>query len=323
MTTQIELKLLQVFLEIYKAKSLTQAARVLGLTQPTISIYLSKLRTHYDDPLFVRASKCMEPTAFAVQFAGYANSALESVHAASIFQTKFKPLAAHRTFHIAMTDMGHVVLLPIMIKRVSEIAPHINFTVSHISEATRGQLETGETDLAVGYMPQLNVGFYQQKMFTQRYVVIAAQDHPRLRKRLSLDSFLTESHVRVNPGGTGQFIVDKILEERGMRRRVLLDLPNYLGLIEIVAQTHLIAIVPHALPQVLKDDDRFRAFELPPDVGLPTYPVKQHWHERNHRDFAHKWLRGVIASLFVDHLEATPGDEHLPIEMLSPNVDLT
>jgi hypothetical protein len=41
-----------------------------------------------------------------------------------------------------------------------------------------------------------------------------------------------------------------------------------------------------------------KLFKLP--FTLPTYLIKQHWHERYSQDPANKWLRGVIANLFLN-----------------------
>lgn len=308
----IDLKLLRVFLEIYETKSITQAAIVLGLSQPTISIYLSKLRQHYDDPLFVRSSRGMEPTPFAQELTSFAHTALASIDAASNFRLRFAPEAARRSFHIAMTDISQITLLPLLLDRLASLAPHVDLDVSHISGETRSMLESGEVDVAIGHMPQLETGFYQQKMFAQRYVVIASHNHPRITDMLTLAGFLDEGHARVNSAGTGHFVVEQVLLDNELERRVCLDVPNYLGLLEIIARSALIAVVPQGLTRIIGADDRIRILELPAGVELPTYQVKQHWHERNHRDSAHRWLRGVVASLFVDHLEASPGEEILP-----------
>ena len=49
----IEIRLLQVFDAIYKMRSVTEAAGLLDLGQPAVSVALSKLRHHFGDQLFV------------------------------------------------------------------------------------------------------------------------------------------------------------------------------------------------------------------------------------------------------------------------------
>ena len=49
---RLDLNLLHVFDTIYREGSLTRAAKSLHLTQPAVSHSLSRLRDHFDDPLF-------------------------------------------------------------------------------------------------------------------------------------------------------------------------------------------------------------------------------------------------------------------------------
>lgn len=59
---RLDLNLLHVFDTIYREGSLTRAARALHLTQPAVSHSLSRLRDHFDDPLFTRQGNQMVPT---------------------------------------------------------------------------------------------------------------------------------------------------------------------------------------------------------------------------------------------------------------------
>ena len=58
----IDTRLLAVFNEIYKSRSVTAAAEALDMGQPAVSVALSKLRHQFGDPLFVRTWNGMEPT---------------------------------------------------------------------------------------------------------------------------------------------------------------------------------------------------------------------------------------------------------------------
>ena len=42
---------------------------------------------------------------------------------------------------------------------------------------------------------------------------------------------------------------------------------------------------------------RLAVFDCP--LAVPTFEVKQHWHARYHEDAANRWLRGVVAALFM------------------------
>src|SRR5712671_1032230 len=64
-------------------------------------------------------------------------------------------------------------------------APSVAIDILHISQETPRALESGDADLAIGFMPQLMAGFYQQTLFEQRFVCLARKDHPRVRSKLT------------------------------------------------------------------------------------------------------------------------------------------
>src|SRR5699024_12215229 len=55
-----DVKLCYIFVEIYRQKSVSQAADLLGLTQPAVSIGLKRLREHFNNPLFTRIGNEMQ-----------------------------------------------------------------------------------------------------------------------------------------------------------------------------------------------------------------------------------------------------------------------
>ena len=62
---RVDLNLLIVFETLMHERSVTRAAEKLFLGQPAISASLARLRSLFDDPLFVRSGRSMEPTARA------------------------------------------------------------------------------------------------------------------------------------------------------------------------------------------------------------------------------------------------------------------
>jgi DNA-binding transcriptional LysR family regulator len=157
------------------------------------------------------------------------------------------------------------------------------------------RLESGDIDLAVGFMPTLDSGFYQQTLFQQNFVCLAAADHPRVKAKPSKQEFLAEAHIVVTTSGTGHVIVDKVLAKKGYARRVALKVPSFLGVARLVAQTELLVIVPRRLGEALAQQERVRLFD--PPLPLPPFAVKQHWHERFHPDAANAWLRRTLAEV--------------------------
>lgn len=290
-----DIRLLQVFEEIYKTGSVTRAADKLGLGQPAVSIALGRLREHFDDPLFVRIANVMEPTPLARELEPQISGTLASLEQVFGYRSGFDPTTAERTFCISMTDISQLVLLPRLWAHLRRTSPGIHIDIVPLSADTPRLLESGEADLALGFMPQLEAGFYQQSLFRQRYVCVASADHPRIRNRLSLKQFEREEHAVVTTSGTGHLILDREIASQGITHNIALRVPNYLGIAFVVEQTDMLVTIPERLAEVLEGRGRFKVFPVP--FALPDYAVKQHWHERYHHDPGNRWLRSVLSEL--------------------------
>ncbi|WP_342132752.1 LysR family transcriptional regulator [Hydrogenophaga sp. OTU3427] len=294
----MDTKLLSVFDEIYKTRSVSRAGDNLGVAQSSISISLARLRRHFGDPLFVRTSDGMQPTPHATSLVVPVRQALELLRGITRQQAAFDPSKARQTFRICMTDITHLALLPALMNRLCDVATGVNVEISHISAQTPRMLESGEADLAVGFMPQLEAGFYQQKLFEQGFACVVRSAHPRIRSRFTQAMFKRENHVLVTAPGTGQNLVEEELQRLGVQRNVALRLPNFLGIGGLVASTDLVVTVPRRVAETLVSIADVKA--VPPPFTLPVFAVKQHWHERYQQDPANRWLRSVISDLFLE-----------------------
>ncbi len=167
-------------------------------------------------------------------------------------------------------------------------------------------LVSGEADLAIGYLPVLRAGFYQSRLFTDSYVCLVRSDHPRIKGRLSRAQLMAESHVVIERGGSRYLTtshqtssttwIEQELARRGLSRRIVLRVPHFMGVPEIVQATDLIGLVPSYVLRQLDSKPNLRMLQLPLD--LPRFTVKQYWHERKHEDTGNRWLRGVISAMF-------------------------
>ncbi|MBK6366909.1 MAG: LysR family transcriptional regulator [Polaromonas sp.] len=294
----IDTRLLQVFNEIYAKKSVSNAALALGLPQPAVSIALAKLREHFGNPLFVRTTDGMVPTPLGAELIEPVRAALNAVSAVVDFSTHFDPSTSKRVFKIAMTDISQLILLPKLWERLRLTAPGVGIDVFPLSSDTPQLLESGAVDLALGYVPELEAGFYQQRLFSQHFVCMVSQSHPRIQGKLKLKQYLQEDHAAIVSSGAAPKIIDETLHAMGKERRIALRIPHFLGASFVVELTDLLITIPQRLAEVLQGRGAYVIYPVP--FAIPTYEVKQHWHERYHHDAASRWLRGVIADLLTD-----------------------
>lgn len=291
-----ELKLLLLFDRLYDTRSVTRAAEQLGQSQPTLSIWLSRLRAQLRDPLFVRTPQGMQPTPRADALIAQTRELIESLRRLAAWEPEFVPASAQRRFCICMTDASHITLLPKLLAHLRALAPQVRLEAARIDAQTARALESGGADLAVGYAPWLESGIYQQTLFGQDWVCLANAAHPRIGKRLSLARYRQEAHIAIS-AGTGQHLLDEALARHGVQRRVQLELPGFLGLGPIVSTTDLIVTMPRHIGETIAALSGLAVHDCP--VRTPGFEVRQHWHARYHQDPGNRWLRGVMANLFM------------------------
>lgn len=289
---EIDIKILKVFLYVYKFKSVSIAARELDFSQPAVSNLLNKLRKYYADPLFIRVDNEMRPTELAIHLFPLVSNLINNYEAICQYKEQFNHFESQKIFNIAMTDVAHLVLLPQISAYLKDHAPQIQLNVHAIKPQSLDLLKDGTLDLIVGYYEQLDDYFYQQKLFQQHFVVIAAKDHPRLKNsKITLDEYLNEKHIEVDVG-VGHFSFERHIAELGLKRNKIMTLPSYLGVGLVVQQFDAIATVPYYLSEVLLARGNLQILELPSE--FPSYSIKQFWYISTHNQKSHQWIRKVF-----------------------------
>ncbi len=303
----IDFKLLRLFDELYRTRSVSRAADALGQSQPTVSIWLARLREALHDTLFVRTRDGMQPTPRADELIDRVRAALAAVAAVTGEESAFVPATSQRSFRIAMTDASHITILPALLAHLRLTAPGVKLEAENIDDATPTQLESGRADLAIGFIPSLEAGFYQQTLYAQDFVCLLSTKHPRIRETLTLREYRAELHVSIL-SRSGYSVIDAAMREHQVTRAVRLELPGFLGLATILSTSDLIATVPRTIGETLA---RIGALRLTPcPMKIPPFLVKQHWHARYHNDSGSRWLRSVCAKLFVDPARRPVGAGH-------------
>ena len=295
--TDLDLNHLVLFHQLTVERSVSRVAETLGVSQPAISNSLAKLRRQLGDALFVRTGAGMVPTPFAEQLAEPVGKALGMIHGGLNQQPQFDPASARRLLTIGMTDIGEVVFLPALLKRLREVAPGVRLnTVRNSVTHLREDMESGKVDLSIGPLPQLRGGFFQRKLFRQRYVCVFRRGHRLDRKRITMAEFQAAEHLAIVSAGTGHGRVDDLLRRAGVDRNIILSVPHFVSVGHILRETELVATVTETLAASLAEP--FQLSYRPHPAALPEVAINVFWHAKVHRSPIHQWLRELIIELF-------------------------
>jgi len=295
---QHDLNLVRVLVAMADCRQVSQAARQLRMTQPGVSNALRRLRATYDDPLFVRTSGGMEPTARAATLIAASRNILEVFTQQMLGATEFRASASDAELRFAMSDIGEMVFLPRILQHMQVHAPRATIrsvTLPHAQLAHA--LEDGRIDLAVGYFPDLKgTHFFQQKLFAHGFVCLLRADHPLAEQPLTLQRFLEVGHAVVQAEGRSQEVFEQHLRRRGIRRHIVLHVPHFMSIPHVIARSDLMVTVPLAVGTAFAARGDLKV--VAPLFPLPRFDLKQHWHRRASKDPRNRWLRSQLAALF-------------------------
>lgn len=285
-----DLNLLRVFHTIYRERHLTRAANALCLSQPAVSHALARLREALGDDLFVRTANGFEPTARATRFAPLAARGVDALQEALNLFTRFDPATAQVDWRLALTDLSSVAVLPGLVQRLRQDAPHANLRVLDLATPqVRAQLDEGSIDCAIIASGDHPSRFVSRHVFSDPFVCLVSRRNRRVGRRLDLDTFVALPHVLVLNTREPRGLIDQLLEQRGLRRRVALSVPILMGVPALLADSDFIATVPRSIAADMTRSGELREYPLPLERGDIEYHLV--WHARDASDPARRWFR--------------------------------
>ncbi|WP_322028087.1 LysR family transcriptional regulator [Burkholderia sp. BCC1977] len=288
----LDLNLLKALDALLDECNVTRAATRLGVTQPAMSGMLVRLRENFADPLFVRAHRGIVPTQRALEL-GVPLKQIISEISALLQPPIFNPSIAQLTFTIAATDYAlRAVAIPFL-SALKQQAPHVQVALVPVDDKrVHTQLERGDIDLALITPESSPPDLHARNLFEEHYVCVLRDGHPAIqgRKRLTVNQFCTLDHALVSYAGSGfRGVTDEALAKLGKRRQVTLSAKSFLIIPEILSASDMVAILPSRLVAGIEG---LVVFE--PPIEVPGFTKVAAWHERTHRDTAHRWLRELL-----------------------------
>jgi DNA-binding transcriptional LysR family regulator len=294
----IDLNLLPVLDALLAECSVSRAASRVGLSQPAMSNALGRLRGLLNDPLLVRTGGGMEPTPRALELAAPVHQILHDVRRTLSAPPAFDPKQSTHAFHIRAADNLELSLLPHLVERLKQIAPLVDIVMTREGGSTEEDLRTGRIDLFLGTWFNVPASFKQHLLRQETFACIARQGHPKIKARLTLKTYIEVGHVLVTPAERPGSVVDTVLSDQGLGRRVVLRTPHFLVAPLVVARTDLIATLPRGVATTFAEILPLKVY--PPPLDAPGFPIQMVWHARTHEQAPHQWLRRVIMDLSDD-----------------------
>jgi DNA-binding transcriptional LysR family regulator len=295
---EIDLNLLRVFDAVYRARSVSRAADLLGLTQPATSQGLTRLRLLVKDALFVRAPGGVAPTPRAERLAVAVQSALATLERALNEAEQFHPAQSAKVFRLHMSDIGEARFLPDLMVALRQLAPGVRLETSPLAGSDIAPaLDSGHIDFAFGFLPTV-ADTQRVQLLKDRYIVLLREGHPFIQRRRSGQALLDDLRQLEFVAVRTHSDTLRILQLLQLEDRLRLTTEHFMVLPSIVKATDLAVVMPRNIAQIFAAGGGYAL--IAPAFPLRDFTVSLHWSRRFEADPGNRWLRQTIVDLFAE-----------------------
>ncbi|MCC7417078.1 MAG: LysR family transcriptional regulator [Acidobacteria bacterium] len=274
------MNLLVAFDALMAERSVTRAARRLGLSQPAVSNALARLRLGVGDPLFARTRRGIEPTARAVAMAGPVRSAITTLR-----QALLDPSSAGsnlRLVTVAANEYARRILLSDLAADARSMPEEVVFDIRDPG------VHQGEAPLlTIDWASSARAAILLRDSVAYVYREISV---PAGTTR-TLEWFLACRHVAVD-GGEADRLLDAALAATNRTRRLTFRAPGMADAAAMVAGGDLIAVLPRRFAERLAPGLGLSVSELPLDVA--TLILMLDWTPNGVADPVYRWLNARL-----------------------------
>ncbi len=286
---KIDLNLLVIFDALIAERSITGAARKVGVTPSAMSHALRRLRETFGDVLLERTARGMNPTQRAIELWTSVRAALQHLQCALDQQLDFDPKTSERSFTVRVPDYLMQCAVPRLCARVRADAPNVTLVVDFLQGDKPGSDNPGDIQIRV-CAGNWGPDYRQQRVLLNRFVVAMRAGHPAAGKEMTLDLYLSLSHMITSSIGA-RMIEDRLIRQ-GLSRRIALTIPSLAAVVPVLEQSDLCTLLPeqwikhYCAPGTL-------ATAAPPFPDS-EFSLDMIWRRQDEGDAGHRWLRRVI-----------------------------
>ena len=273
-------------------RSVTRAARRVGITQPSMSHALRRLRAHFGDPLLVQTGRTLVPTERARGLEAPVAAAIRGLERVFGDGPLFDPKRAAATFRIATSDNLALFVLPGLAALIAREAPGVRVRCTAIASDWAERLRRGDLDLKLGRAERATAGLRSKVLFRESLVCVVRRGHPATRSVLTPARYAAFEHLLVAPREGDTSFVDELLAAKGLARRVAMTVPHFLAAPFVVARSELVLTVSRRVAATFVRPLGLVLVKCP--LPLPPHGLGQTWAASADEDAGHRWLRAAI-----------------------------
>ncbi|MEH3046611.1 LysR family transcriptional regulator [Sphingomonas adhaesiva] len=296
----LEPRLLRAFLAIYDARGVAAAGRRLGVTQPTMSGHLKRLRSHFKDPLFVAGRGGLAPTAKSEEVRSIIAEVIEGLNKLAAAASGWSPTTSDRRFRLMASGYVQAVVSEKLDERLGRAAPRVS--VEFVQPASGAELAFCDA-----YILPVEVTPNHHKRavaFRDRFICVINQRSASSAPPLTLDAFCQSEHILLAPAPSPPHAaVDAALAKLGRNRRIARVASDLSSIQRLLAKPNRLAMIPARLAVQLGQD----LSVFPPPLPLAPIDFALSWPDIADDDSGRTWFRQTLSTCMsrIDQIENT------------------
>ncbi|MCW8330329.1 transcriptional regulator LeuO [Photobacterium sp. SDRW27] len=293
----VDLNLLTVFDAVMQEQNITRAAHNLGMSQPAVSNAVARLKVMFNDELFIRHGRGIQPTQRAKQLFGPLRQALQLVKN-ELPSSIFSPETSTRTFKLAICSPSDMRFAPRILRNVAEQAPNLRMHLEAEFDAELAQkMRYQEIDFVIDYVRFDEPGFCSTELFSDELVVIAAGNHPRIGDSITEAEFAAEKHAVLKSLPGVKMFADHIYNQHTAYQEAYQG-ASLSNIMYVAGQSDLIAVMPRWLAESVAQSQQLKVLPLPFESDKISGYLS--WHESSQKDKGHIWMRDQLLNVCGD-----------------------
>lgn len=300
----IDINLLKILKVLFETRHITNTADILGVSQPSISRALAKLRQQFNDPLLVKHAHGYQLSSRAEFIQPKLEDALKNIDL--LFdEPAFDPSACHNQLRFFSLAPQACHILPPFLSRLRELAPNIQLDIDAVPQDHFSALVNGKIHFVLsGMQPNFaESNLYRMEIAQQEFCLLMAENHPLAKEKITIENFKSANFAAMQLQGFDQFFPETRLRENGLLSRgekldVVLRLNSFALVPDLASASDLIFHLPAHLAQQFAVNRPLVTREIPEQAKTTTRKIYLYWHSRYHHDPMCVWVKSQFRSLF-------------------------
>lgn len=296
---------------LYRERSVTKAAKVAGITQPSMSRALNKLRQQYHDRLFVRQKDALVPTLKTEQLMAALAPLFEKIDSAIANIEPLQPEYAVGQFCFAAPDFVSKFAMANLPSGILTITPKIEFSYQYWSHDVLARVQSGAVDLAFGYAGECPNHVKSETISDDRYVLVCRPEHPLVDfihvEGVQQHEVLKYPYIAVTDSGFSDAFFDRALAAKGLRRQKVVTTPDLVAAFSLLMKADYLMVVPSGLARYLCPE--CVQYSLPAVVhsdNADGFAYCLYWGAIKDQDPLHQYIRNIIKTSFLSYWPSAP-----------------